>query len=364
MTAILFAGGGTGGHLYPGLALAEALRAASGLEPHFLTGDRPVARRILERSGFGAHYHPAWSRGGLRRWFDASRSVLRIFRELEPVAVVGLGGGESVLPVVRALAGWRPLFLIEQNRALGRANRLLAGRARRVFLAHDDTPLRRGVRRRALRLGCPVRGGFRPMPFPEGLPSILVLGGSQGSDAINRLVEKALPAIAPWRERFRITHLAGADETAAQLARSYERHGIAADVRGFLDDPAPVLAAASLVVSRAGGSTCAELEAVGRGALLLPYPHHRDRHQFRNAEALVEAGGARVVSEDPVAFAAHLQELLEHPTRLCALARAARARGRPDAALRIAEVISTHLERAPAGAAAGLPLAPVTTRSL
>ncbi|MGA1533037.1 MAG: UDP-N-acetylglucosamine--N-acetylmuramyl-(pentapeptide) pyrophosphoryl-undecaprenol N-acetylglucosamine transferase [Planctomycetota bacterium] len=344
MKRILFAGGGTGGHLYPALALADALRERGEIDPVFLVEGEGVARTVLEGEGVRLlEAGPPPVSGGARlRPLARGRVAAAIARTLDREridAVVALGGRPGVGPGLWARWRRRPLFLLEQNRVLGRANRLLLPLATRIFLSHDDTTPERALRRRALRLGCPVRASFVPTPLPAGEPRLLILGGSQGAQDINELVPAALEqARRPWR----VTHICGAGKEEG-LANRYRSAGLLATVRAFLQDPSRALAEASLVVARAGGSTVAELTAVGRGSLLLPYPHHRDRHQFRNAAHLVEGGAAEVIEKDVEALARRLDDLREDSAMRERWGNAARALGRPAAAGRIADVISTHL---------------------
>ena len=354
--AVLFAGSGTGGHLYPGLAVAEVLARECALEPHFLCGDRPVELHILEHGGFPRHPLPAPRALGVHL-----RALRRLLAELRPAAVVGLGGGASVPAAMLAALGGRPLFLLEQNRVLGRANRWLLRAARRVFLSYPDTRGPRLLRHRAVATGCPVRAGFRPEPIPgDGPPAVLVLGGSLGAAAINDLVVATLPALSGLRGKVRFVHLRGHGK-GTSLTDAYREHGFPDTcVHEYLDDPAQALREASLVIARSGGSTCAELAAVGRAALLLPYPHHRDRQQFHNAAALVDAGAASVLDGDPGQLADRLRELAADRLRLAAMGQAARALAPEPAAPIIAHAIATHLECAPRGSGiAGWPGAPL-----
>ncbi|MFQ5655512.1 MAG: glycosyltransferase, partial [Planctomycetota bacterium] len=343
---VLFAGAPSGGHLFPAIALAREIAGTWGVSPHFLTGGDPREERILAAGEFPAHLVPgaASRRPGalVGRW----RRLRRLFDEIGPQAVIGLGGAPTLLPGVLGRLRSIPLFLLEQNRVVGRANRLLLPLATRIFLSFDDT--RGGLRmsrRRALRPGGPGRPGVRPAPVPGGPPHLLVLGGSQGAEGVNRAMEEALPLLpAALRRELRVTHLCGPGKRAS-LEESYQRAGLHAEIVEFIPDPATRLAAATLVLGRAGGSTFAETCAIGRGALLIPYPHHRDRHQLWNARALESAGAGRIVGEDssPTELAHCLARLLSDPAACREMARRAAALGRPRAAVQVASVIATHL---------------------
>ena len=348
MRRVLFAGGATGGHLFPALALARALTESASIDPVFLVGESSLARSILEPERVRQLTLPTPAKSPLAG-IGALRRSMKVLDDERIDAVIALGGRPGVIPGLWARWRRRPLFLLEQNRVLGRANRLLLPCAERIFLSFDETEPALRLREQALRLGCPVRSTFRPTPLPEGDRILLVLGGSQGAQAINELVPQALEhANAPWR----IFHVCGAGKEAA-LEETYRRLGLLATVRPFLQDPSGALSRSALVVARAGGSTIAELTAVGRGSLLLPYPHHKDRHQFHNADALVSRGAAELVPDDATALAARLDALAESRVQREAMAEAAGALGRPDAAARIADVIITHLDLAaePSGGA-------------
>jgi len=339
---ILFAGGASGGHLYPGLAVAEELRRRGGVEPIFLTEGDPRTDAILAPHGIRTLRAESLPARRPWRWGAAGGRLARILSRERIEAVVALGGRPGLLPGAWARWQRRPLFLLEQNRVLGRANRLLLPLSTRIFLSFDDTAPERALRHRGLRLGCPVRSAFTPAALPDGPPRLLVLGGSQGAQDVNDLAPAALAAASSGRE-WRVIHICGPGKEKG-IEEQYRAGGVLATVRAFLQDPSAALRDAALVIARAGGSTIAELTAVGRGSLLLPYPHHRDRHQFRNAEAICERGGAEMVSTDAVELAARLDTLFADASRRSAMAAAARAAGRPAAAARIADVIATHLD--------------------
>lgn len=349
---VLFVGGPSGGHLYPAMALAEELVRLTGLRPRFLYGARPIERSIIEASGFDATEVPALEVNSGRSLRAAHRFLSREVDWTRVAALVATGGRASLLPAWVARRQRRPIFALEQNRVVGRAQRWLMRGATRLFLSFDDTRGPRRLDRVSLRLGCPVRSSFRPEPLPEGEPTLLVLGGSQGSRAINQLVVDTLRH-PEWRASWngwRVVHLTGhgkseSEHDATRFEAVYREAGVEAEVMEYCADPASLLARSHLVLARAGGSTIAEMSAVGRGGLFVPYPHHRDRQQFLNAAALVEVGAAQVLTEEPAALARALTDA--DRAALEGMARAARSIGRPDAATRIAEVIATHLERFP-----------------
>ncbi len=342
MRRILFAGGATGGHLYPGLALAEELRSRGEVDPIFLTEGDEIAERILGPRGMRTISANVLSSRRPWRWGIRGRQLARRLDREQIDAVVALGARPGIVPGAWTRWNRRPLFLLEQNRVLGRANRVLLPLATRIFLSFDDTQPEDRLRDRALRLGCPVRSEFTRAELPPGPPMLLVLGGSQGARDINELAPAALE-LMPAKSRWRVFHICGSGKEKG-IEERYRAAGILATVRAFLQDPADALREASLVLARAGGSTIAELTAVGRGSLLIPYPHHRDLQQFRNAEALTRVGAAEVIGCDSIGLASRLVALYADLGRRVTMARAAREAGRPDAAKRIADVIATHLD--------------------
>lgn len=347
---LLFAGAPSGGHLYPGLAVAARLQSVGNCEAHFLSTGRELEASIL--GGAGVSVHQVSDRGvrSPLAWSRAVREVREVFDRVRPAGVVGLGGAPSVLPALMAVRRRIPVFLLEQNRVLGRANRWLGRLSTRVFLSYPDTRGGSVLRRRGVIVGCPVRAAFQPtieLPRSEEAISILILGGSQGARAVNELAPLALDRLdSEVRSRIRVLHVAGSGK-ADGLREVYRQSGIRAEVTDYLEDPASALAASALVLGRSGGSTVAELMAVGRGALLLPYPHHKDRHQFLNAEWLESRGAARICAETVDAVSATLRDLLRDPAALSRMANRARDLGRPDAADRIATTLLTHLDALP-----------------
>ncbi len=342
---VLFVGAHSGGHLYPAISIARALEKL-GVRSVFAGVGREIERDILGAEGFPLHtVRDLRSPGAIP---GAWSSVGRLFAELDPAAVVGTGGAAALCPGIRAALSRRPLFLLEPNRILGRANRWLLRAATRIFLSFSDTRGPRTLRRRSLNYGCPVRPEFEPSALPEHGP-VLVLGGSQGSSDLNALVVEAVAHLDRSHVRLTVRHVAGPGH-AAELGRRYQELGVEAEVVEYEADVADAIARSVLVVARSGGSTVSEVSAVGRGALYLPYPHHKDRQQFLNAEAPAVSGAAHVISRDPAALSRMLSDVLADRDRLERMADASIRRGRPSAARDIARVIATHIEALPTGA--------------
>ncbi|MGE0710506.1 MAG: glycosyltransferase [Planctomycetota bacterium] len=368
-TRVLFAGGGTGGHLYPAIAAARALlELAPGSEVHFAGSDRPLERRILLEAGFPHHALPTAPWRGARRAFGFAAAQARglvaswrLLRELSPQVVVGLGGFPSLGPALAARLRGLPLALFEPNASAGKANRLLAHLASEAWVHFAATklpcplvPTGTPVGPRAL-LGPEVGPGAarRALGLAPEKPVLLICGGSQGSAALNGWVSAALRAGAASPE-LSYLHLAGSEEAAVRLREDYAAAGCAARVEAFLPGIGIAYRAASLAVVRGGGATLAELQACGLPAAVVPMPGSADDHQRKNAAAYVAEGGLRWLEEEalqPADFVALAYEARDEG-RLRELAAQARAGGRPGAAEVVARrLVALGSTRARGGAA-------------
>ncbi len=348
--ALLLAAGGTGGHVFPALAVAEALER-HGEAVTFLTDARgarflgPRPHRVVAAAGLT---------GGLAGRVRAVAALMRgtveasrLVRELRPRAAA-LFGGYATLPALFALLLGRVPFVVhEQNAILGRANRLAARFAQRLALSFADTEgLRRGLRRKIVVTGNPVRPGFvaasRPPSQASGRIQLLVTGGSQGARVFAERVPAALAQLPPaLRGRLRLWMQCRAEQ-AEQLRRRLAELEVEAEVRSFFDDLPLRLARADLALTRAGASTVAELLTAGTPAILVPYPHAVADHQSANAARLARAGAALVLPEaefTPARLASLLVSLLGDRKRLEAM-RAAACRLAPrGAAERLARTV-------------------------
>ncbi len=344
---IVIAGGGTGGHLYPGIALAhEFMRLRPGSSVLFVGTERGLEARVVPREGFalatirvrGIVGRGVWqAAASLARLPAALGQAWTVLRRFRPDLVIGVGGYAAGPTIVAARLMRRAIVLLEQNVVPGVTNRLLAPLADLVVAAFDES--KAACRGRVEVMGNPVRrevaaAGRTPLP---DTPSLLVFGGSQGAVAINRAVTGGLERLAAI-PGLSIVHQTGSNDHAATLA-AYGAAGVTATVEPYLDDMGTAYANASLVVSRAGATTVAELTACGRPAVLIPYPHAAHNHQERNARALEAAGAAHVILERDLT-AARLGEvvgsLLSDRPRLTRMAEASRNVGRPDAGEQIA----------------------------
>jgi UDP-N-acetylglucosamine--N-acetylmuramyl-(pentapeptide) pyrophosphoryl-undecaprenol N-acetylglucosamine transferase len=344
---IVIAGGGTGGHLYPGIALAHELQQLRpGSSVLFIGTQRGLEARVVPAEGFELATIPVRGLVGRGIW-RAAASIARVpvalwqagavLRRFRPDLVIGVGGYSAGPTVVAARLMRRTIVLLEQNVLPGVTNRLVAPLADLVIAAFDES--RRAFRGRVEVLGNPVRRtvvAAGRTPLPTG-PSLLVFGGSQGAVAINRAITGALGRLAEI-PGLSIVHQTGRTDFAVTQA-AYAAARVAAKVEPYLDDMGTAYANATLVVSRAGATSVAELTACGRPAVLVPYPHAAHNHQEGNAKALEAAGAAHVILErqlTPAGLAGVIAELLGDRARLARMAEASRRLGRPDAAERIA----------------------------
>ncbi len=351
MPRVVIAGGGTGGHVFPAIAIARELRARAGGGEILMVGtERGIEMRVVPSAGFPLETIPVGGLRGkslLRTALNASRlprallASWTLLSRHRPGVVIGVGGYASG-PVVAAAALRRlPTLIHEQNLVPGSTNRWLAPFVSEVAVTFDET--RRRLGGRGTVTGNPVRPEFaRVAPRARGRERrhLLVFGGSQGAAPINRAMEEALEGLRPMRDRLRVVHQTG-EADAERMREAYGRAGIAARVAPFIDAMWEAVDEADLVVARSGATTVAELTAAGRGAVLVPLPHAIHDHQTFNARTLAGAGAAVLVPQAELSgagLASLLVELLGDEERLDAMAGAARRLGRPEAASRIADM--------------------------
>ncbi|MGH7032046.1 MAG: undecaprenyldiphospho-muramoylpentapeptide beta-N-acetylglucosaminyltransferase, partial [Stellaceae bacterium] len=309
--AFVLAAGGTGGHLFPAEALAAEL-TDRGRHVHLLTDSRADAFAGRIR---GVEIHrvragrfdggPVRAAHGLAELAAGVVQARRLLRRLAPQAVIGFGGYPSVPTMLAAASLGLPTLLHEQNAVLGRANRLLAPRVRRIATGFPEAAgLRPADRARAVHSGNPVRPAVLAIgeppyraPGPGESIELLVLGGSQGARVLSEIVPPALAALDPGpRAMLRVSHQARPEDLAA-VAEAYAQAGIAAEIESFFTDVPRRLTRAHLAICRSGASTLAELSAIGRPAVLIPYPFAADDHQSANASAFAAAGGGWTLAQ-------------------------------------------------------------------
>ncbi len=354
----VFAGGGTGGHLFPGLAVAESLRRSEpGAGVTFFTTTRLLDKVLLGRTGFVQVEQPVrpltvnplrlpgfwWS------WRASVRAARAFLRDKQPRAVLGLGGYAAGPAVVAARSLGIRTGVLNQDAIPGRANRYLARHADLVVLQWEVSRKHfpPGVNCRVP--GCPIRTEFASASREEGCerfgldpsrPVLLVTGASQGARTVNRVMQRVWPEFVAEHAEWQLLHLSGSlDEEETRGA--YAAAGVEAKVLAFTHEVWLALAAADAAISRAGASTLAELTVLGVPAILLPYPYHRDRHQHANARVLVDAGAA-VLVEDRLEAEANRGPVLGALRRLSArvaredMSRASKGLARGDAAEQVA----------------------------
>jgi len=330
-TALIMAGG-TGGHIFPGLAVAEQLRA-QGWTVHWLGAPAPsMESQLVPPRGFA---YETVQFGGVRgkgiktlallpfKLLRAFWQSLCVMRRVKPDVVVGLGGYITFPAGMMAVLSGKPLVLHEQNSIAGMANKVLSGVADRVFSAFPH------VLPKAEWVGNPMRAGFVNQPEPaqrfatrSGPLRVLVVGGSLGAQALNTTVPQALAKI-PHDQRPSVTHQSGAKQIDT-LRAAYEEAGVQAELTPFIDDTAQAFADADVVIARAGASTVTELAAVGAAAIYVPFPHAVDDHQTTNARFVVDAGGGWLIQQHELK-AQDLADRLQFMTRRTLLACAEKA---------------------------------------
>jgi UDP-N-acetylglucosamine--N-acetylmuramyl-(pentapeptide) pyrophosphoryl-undecaprenol N-acetylglucosamine transferase len=428
-TRILMVAGGTGGHIFPALAVAEELRARgkSANRPYeieFLGTHRPLEAKLIPAAGFPLRTVDAAGLkgiGGIQRLRNllvlprTAIEVAGILRKFRPQVVVGVGGYLAGPVMLEAALVRIPTVLIEPNARPGFTNRLLRPLVRAAAVGFAETaqlyghkakvtghPVRRAffdiparshvaqagvaqallpVRRTqpGVAVSLPAPPGVAPLPgeaetpveqpllpFPTPPPkvavappkvavppfTVLVVGGSQGSRAINKAVPEALWLLAPGPGEMRIIHQTG-EHDYNEVRNAYQERGLIAEVHAFIDDMPEALAQADLVISRAGATALAELAAAGRASLLIPFPGATDQHQLENALTMEKAGAARVIVQSeltpwpqgPERLAREIRELMTNPATLERMEKCAHRLARPDAAARIADMVENLARR-------------------
>jgi UDP-N-acetylglucosamine--N-acetylmuramyl-(pentapeptide) pyrophosphoryl-undecaprenol N-acetylglucosamine transferase len=346
---ILIAGGGTGGHVFPGLAVADALRALADVEVIFVGTARGIETRVIPDRGYTLELLDVTPlKGGgparaVRGALTAARATLTsvaLLRRLRPRAVLSVGGYAAGPISLAAAALGIPMAILEPNATVGLANRWLAPFAKRAYLAWPEAG--KSLRSQIVRLtGVPLRAGFAPSPYcASSSARVLVMGGSQGAEALNVRLPEAIALVAKELSHVEVVHQAGRDRDGP-VREAYARERVVkSSVVPFLEDVAGEIAKCDLVVARAGAGTLAEIAAIGRAAVFVPFPHAADDHQATNAASFVSAGAAvsvRQEAADAVRIASELVRLLADGATREKMANAMRARGKPDAARVIAK---------------------------
>ena len=362
-------GGGTAGHIYPALTVADALRA-DGDEVAFVGTPSGLEARLVPEAGLAFYGLPARGIDRARPWtaigavataIVSTVRALRLMRTFRPDVVMGFGAYVTLpLGLAADIAGV-PLVIHEQNSVPGLANRVMSWWAARIGVTYAESANYLRGRERVMVTGNPVRpavlassreGGRKALGIDPGATVLLVFGGSRGATHLNRatlgLYSKLmeLPSVI-------VVHVTGAADAAEVREKVAAMAGAGPGrytVIEYLDDMGGALAAADLIVARAGATSLAEITALGRAAVLVPYPYATDDHQSRNARGLVEAGAAVVIPDrdlDGPAFAEAVLGLLADPARRETMAAASKALGRPDAAARVARLATEAVRGEP-----------------
>lgn len=361
---VVVAGGGTGGHLYPGVAVIEELEARRGaLETHFVGTDRGIEARVVPSMGYPFHSMDVpplkgkdwreWLTGGLSLGKSGLQATM-LMRELDPDLVIGVGGyAAGPFTLAAALSG-RESVILEQNAQPGVTNRILSRFVQTAYVAFEETCERLAdVACRVV--GNPVRRTLRESaadfeyepPEDDGQIRLLVTGGSGGAQSLNTKLPGALADLGPVGSRLQVKHQYGE-------GRREEVEGMYGDFDGgiqlveYIDDMAEAYRWAHLVVCRAGASTIAEILTYGLPAIYVPSPNVADDHQAKNAREVAEAGAGVKLEDDAIGTARAtrlIQGMVDNPVSLENLAKRARAVGQPQAAARVADELDQVLDK-------------------
>ncbi len=354
---VVFSGGGTGGHVYPALAIAQRLELM-GRSCAYIGTPAGMEAGIVARTGvpyFGVEVSPLKGRSPIAAMLSlgtAAKAVAEargLLRQLGARVVVCSGGYVAGPVGAAAVSLGLPLLLVEPNAVMGLTNRWLARMAQGVVTPFDGVPP--GVSQsKRLNLGVPIRPGFEAVlrsthPPRRNELQVLVLGGSQGAHFLNECIPQAVAIVGESARAWRVVHQTGVRDVEATL-EAYARAGIQADVRVYIDDVPHALQSADLVIARSGAGTVAEVCAVGRAAIFVPLPSAADDHQTANAKHVAARGAAVVLAQSdagPEAMSKLLIRLLGDDATLDTMAQAAASLGRPDAAGLVARKIDELL---------------------
>lgn len=361
---IVMAGGGTGGHLFPGIAIArEFKRRNPDSEILFVSTGNPLERTVVAKAGFamatisveGLKGRGLWRQA--RAFIKLPRSMfqaMRILIDTRPDLVIGLGSYSAGPTVLSAWLRRIGIVLHEQNLLPGITNRFLARFADRICVSFVETA-ERFEPNKVLWTGNPVRSdildrkqkdtGLQEQSETDSKFTVLIVGGSQGAHSVNLAVIEALEHLTNGN-RFEFIHQTGTADKAF-VSDAYARHGVPAVAEAFFEDMASCYEAADLIICRAGATTIAEITALGKPAIFVPFPHAADNHQVLNANTLVKSGAAEMILEenlDGAVLAQRIKHLCEHPELLQAIGQKVSALGKPEAAGAIADACYRVLE--------------------
>jgi len=351
---LVIAGGGTGGHVFPGIAIAKEMQKKAPVDVHFIGTKRGLEAKIVPKEGYFLHFIQA--EGFRKRGIKKIRSIFKlmvgfiqsifILKRLKPELVLAMGGYASLAPAFAALALKKPLFLHEQNISLGLSNQILFPFCKKMFLSYEESLSQIKNSKKVSVVGNPIRMELfegKKSPYRFGLDDkkrvILIFGGSQGSRIIDEHVLADLDLLAPYKEKLAFIHQAG-ERNIERVKKCYKEKGFLAYVDSFIYDMANAYATSDLVISRSGASTLAELTALGKPSILIPFMRAAGAHQEKNAYALQEKGGCVVVKEKELSYGVLGEKVLSlvfDEERLKTMGEKAREMGKPLAAQMIAD---------------------------
>jgi UDP-N-acetylglucosamine--N-acetylmuramyl-(pentapeptide) pyrophosphoryl-undecaprenol N-acetylglucosamine transferase len=362
-STIYLAGGGTGGHLYPGISVAQALAQIwPDARPLFLCTQRGIDKTILQPTGFEflpqPIVPPVRTVAGLlkfwKSWRETKDMLRKLYRERRPAAVLGLGGYAAGVAVRMAANRKIPAAILNPDVIPGKANQYLLKRCQAICCQFEQTRqyLSPSQQSKMKVTGCPIRSELRNLPernaaakrlgLDPAIQTLVITGASQGAQTVNDATIESLKSMK--LQGWQIMHLSGKDHAAA-VRQEYRESNMAAAVVDFTPAMADVWAVADLAVSRAGASSCAELCACGIPSILMPYPFHKDMHQRANAKVLSDAGAAILIddlkdrTENAKLLEPAMQALLYDAPRRQQMSAVARSLAKPDAAEQVAQVL-------------------------
>jgi UDP-N-acetylglucosamine--N-acetylmuramyl-(pentapeptide) pyrophosphoryl-undecaprenol N-acetylglucosamine transferase len=347
---VIIAAGGTGGHIYPGVAIAhEFKRRDPATEILFVGTPRGLESRIVPREGFRLEMIQVGALKGVSL-FEKTRSLaqlpmsflsaLRILKRFRPDVVIGVGGYSSGPTLLMAALAGIPAMVVEPNAMPGFTNRRLARFVKAAALTFEEAKRYFGTR--GVVTGNPIRGDFAHLKKKErgAKLHVLVFGGSQGAHAINTAMVGALALLGEKHDRISITHQTG-EKDFEMVKRGYSEAGFEADVRPFIDDMARQFENADVLICRSGATTAAEVAAAGKAAIFVPFPFATDDHQRKNAEAFERVGAGRLILQKeltPERLAEEIGRLIDRPDEIDRMEEASRKLGRPDSAERTVDL--------------------------
>jgi UDP-N-acetylglucosamine--N-acetylmuramyl-(pentapeptide) pyrophosphoryl-undecaprenol N-acetylglucosamine transferase len=358
---VVIAGGGTGGHLFPGIAIADEFRRRDpDSEVTFIGTEHGIEATVVPMEGYAIKY--VWAHGfvgkshmkklvALMRMVFSVRDSARLLRRLKPDAVIGVGGYASFSPVLAGYFMSIPTIIAEQNSFPGLANRVLGKVVDAVCLTYHESisffPMGK-----TFVTGNPIRAGilsvnrdsaYRLFGLNRFKFTVTILGGSQGASNVNGAVCGSFPYLQSLREELQFLHQTGKGDLES-VRGEYRKWGFAGTAAAFIHHMADAYAVADLVVARAGATTLAEVTSVGKPVILIPYPHATGHHQELNARRLSEMGAARIIQDGDLngeVLAKHIGELYSDESARAEMQRASRALGKPDAAQKVVDIVAS-----------------------